>query len=283
MTNNIKYIFITFFIMISSASIVVYAGVDNDIPSCYLANQLPLPKDIDEELFVLSDQTTHVDQNLKQLVMEVIDPHIHPGRAFVISKFSSYAQGRYIYITTAGVLERLLTKDERYDIRSKSLKTFDACMADQKKFGRDLVASSLNKILNNSSSDIAKSDVISSLKEVSDRVKKSTAKRRIVLIVSDMLENSSLTSFYANKTVRKITPEKEMSIAEDNGMLGDFGGAEVYVIGAGTLSADSESKNGIYRNPQVMKALSSFWELWFEKSNAKLIEFGQPALLNPIE
>jgi hypothetical protein len=32
-----------------------------------------------------------------------------------------------------------------------------------------------------------------------------------------------------------------------------------------------------------MFALASFWKTYFEKSNAQLMEFGQPALLNAVK
>jgi len=69
-----------------------------------------------------------------------------------------------------------------------------------------------------------KSDVLASLAEVSRLVKNSTTQKRIVLIVSDMLENSTISSFYANNNARRIDPAKEMNIASKEKMLGDFSG-----------------------------------------------------------
>lgn len=272
-------IFFLMFLFISSPS---FAN-NNGLESCYTEEMKINDERFDTELFVIVDQTTLFNLTLKQSVSDNIQPFMRPGNGVTLIKFSAYKLGQYTDVITAVKFDSEISRDMRNDISKRKLKTFDRCMKVQIKKASYLVGGALKQVFGGASDKLDKSDVLFSLKAVSLRVKKSKAKRKVVLIASDMLENSSLTSFYANKTVRKITPEKEMSIAEDNGMLGDFGGAEVYVIGAGTLSADSESKNGIYRNPQVMKALSSFWELWFEKSNAKLIEFGQPALLNPIE
>lgn len=97
-----------------------------------------------------------------------------------------------------------------------------------------------------------------------------------------MLENSSVTSFYANQAVRQINADKELKLVADNQLYGDFGGARVYVIGAGLLAEDAKHPKGIYRSTQTMQALSKFWTGYFQKSNAELVEFGQPALLNPI-
>lgn len=272
-----------FLILIGLQPIFVIAGINNGIPSCYKANHMPIPKSVMSELFVMVDQTTLLDENLKKQIMVNVDPHIIHGNSFVIGEFSSYAQGRYLNIVSSGRLEQPISEDKRYEISVRLLKNFDSCLASQLQFGRKKSAEGLKMVVSGSSSDIAKSDVISSLKEISDRVKKSTADRKIVLIVSDMLENSSISSFYSSKTVREIDPEKEMANVEKHNLFGDFGDAEVYVIGAGLLPEDSKKKNGSYRPHQVMKPLEGFWQEWFKKSNAKLIEFGQPALLNPIE
>jgi hypothetical protein len=66
---------------------------------------------------------------------------------------------------------------------------------------------------------------------------------------------------------------------EQNQLLADFGGARIYIVGAGILSDDA-SKAKRYRDSQTMQALTTFWRSYFEKSNAHLVEIGQPALLN---
>jgi hypothetical protein len=132
-----------------------------------------------------------------------------------------------------------------------------------------------------SSGEIAKSDVMASLKDIAGKVRQSQAKEKVVLLVSDMLENSSITSFYTSQVVRKIDPAKELGLAQDNQLMADFADARVYVIGAGLLN-DSKNKTA-YRDPKTMLALRSFWQSYFEKSHARLMEFGQPALLNPVQ
>ena len=52
------------------------------------------------------------------------------------------------------------------------------------------------------------------------------------------------------------------------------------MLGAVLLSDDTKNKKAAYRDPKTMSALADFWRTYFEKSNAQLIEFGQPALLN---
>jgi hypothetical protein len=175
-----------------------------------------------------------------------------------------------------------LDKKARDDISKPVLAKFDQCMDIQSKMAAQLLGRSMKAAFSGSSSDIAKSDIFASFKDISIKVRQSTAQEKIVLIASDMLENSSITSFYARQAVRQINPEKELKLATNNQMYGDFGGARVFVIGAGLLAEDARQPKGVYRSPQIMQALSVFWKAWFEKSNAELVEFGQPALLNSI-
>jgi hypothetical protein len=104
------------------------------------------------------------------------------------------------------------------------------------------------------------------------------------LIVFDMLENSSVSSFYSDKgsSVRKIGPAKELKLVAENDLFRDFGGAKVYVIGTGLLPDDA-TKAKKYRDPKTMQALASFWKNYFEKLNGNLVELGQPVLLGPIK
>ena len=47
-------------------------------------------------------------------------------------------------------------------------------------------------------------------------------------------------------------------------------------------AAEDAKATKSYRDPIKMKALTDFWEIYFKKSKAQVIEIGQPALLNPI-
>lgn len=260
----------------------VFAGTDNDVPSCYVANKLPPPA-LEREISVLVDQTTVFDVKLQGNIRENLGRLIKPGVGYVIGDFSSFGQGKYAEVISAGVLEPPISEDARNDISVKLLRNFDACMLGQSKFGLKTAANALNKAMSANNPNLAKSDVLASLKEFSVRVRKSRARDRVVLIASDMLENSSISSFYAKQTVRKISPEKELENAKRSELIGDFGGAKIYIIGAGLLVEDNNNPKGTYRSPEVMGALSKFWSSWFKESNAELVEFGQPALLNPIK
>lgn len=262
-----------------------HAGIVNDIPSCYAANKLTPALASEREFFILVDQTTPLDAGLLQSVRENVGRLVVPGSAFLVASFSSFGQGRYLEILTAGALELPIPTKARDDISVKLLHSFDKCLQDQLGYGQKIAAAALDKAMSGSSPDLARSDVMASLKELSGRVRQSTAREKIILVVSDMLEHSAVSSFYANRNVRLLDPSKEMKTAEAAQQIGDFSGARVFVLGAGLVQEKVAGKNkdsGVYRDPKTLSALKQFWEQYFSRSNAQLIEFGAPALLSPV-
>jgi len=269
----------------SLCGLTAQAGVANDVPSCYVANKLAPPSAAERELFILVDQTTPLDSGLQNAVRENVGRLIAPGSAFLVSSFSSFGQGRYLEILTAGTLEAPIPAKARDDISIKLLHSFDKCMQDQLGYGQKIAAAALEKAMNGSSPDLVRSDVMGSLKELSSRVRQSTAREKVLLVVSDMLEHSSVSSFYANRNVRMLNPAREMKAAEAAQQIGDFSGARVFVLGAGLVqekTADKNKDSGVYRDPKTLGMLRQFWEQYFSRSNAQLIEFGTPALLSPV-
>jgi hypothetical protein len=264
------------------AATTSWAGTTNDVPSCYAANKLKPPASApQQEFFLMVDQTTQLDANLKSLVNENLQRLVKPGSAFTLAEFSAFTQGRYTDVVAHGYLEPPVPVKDRDDISERLLRNFDACMQGQIGYARKLVAGKFVEIESGATNDLAKSDIVASLKDLSDRVRNSPAQDRVVFLVSDMLENSSISSFYSHNAVRKIDPAIELKKVADSSLFGDFGGARVYVLGAGILTEDAD-KSKVYRDPKTMAALRQFWSTWFEKSNAKLVEFGQPALLSPV-
>jgi len=92
------------------------------------------------------------------------------------------------------------------------------------------------------------SDVLASIKPISSLVQNSKERNKIVLIVLDMLDNSSVSIFYTDRdlsVVRKIELAKEMKLGDENQLLGDFFGARFYIIGAGILADGAKQKKVI--------------------------------------
>lgn len=274
--------FVLLFTLSLFTSSLVMAGQMDAIPTCYSAKTTAPSANVATELFVIIDQTTSFDAGLKQSVADNVRPFLRSNQAFSVTQFSAFTQGHYTDVLVSGKLDATLTQKQRDDISKTVLAKYDQCMAMQTKQAARLLGGAMKSAFSVGNNNIAKSDVLASLKDISSKVQQSKADRKIVLLASDMLENSSITSFYAKQAVRKINPEKELKLAADNQMFGDFGGAKVYVIGAGLLAEDAKQAKGVYRSPQTMQALATFWKAWFQKSNAEVVEFGQPALLNPV-
>jgi hypothetical protein len=262
---------------------VALAGPQDAIPTCYDSKLPPRAQTLETELFVAIDQTTPLNGALRQMVADNVKTFLVPNSGFAVMTFSAFTQGHYMEVQVAGKLDPALSPTQRDDISKPALSKFDQCMTRQPQQAAQLIGNAMRTAFEGTSTEIAKSDVLTSMKAISTKVRESTARNKVVLIMSDMLENSSLSSFYADKgkSVRKIDPAKELQIAADNNALADFAGARVYVLGAGLLT-DDVNKTKQYRDPKTMQALSTFWTSYFEKSKGKLVEFGQPALLNPV-
>jgi hypothetical protein len=261
---------------------IALAGNTDAVRSCQDKQLPPFPPTA-HELLVVVDQTTPLSPALQQSVANNIKPFLVAGNSFSVVVFSAYTQGHYTDVLASGKLDALLPAEARNDIAKPVLSKLDQCQQRQPQQAAQAAGQALRAAYQGTSSNIAKSDIYASLKAISSVIKQSAAQDKIVLIVSDMLENSSVANFYAEqgKSVRNIVAAKELRTVEDNHLLADFGGARVYVIGAGLL-ADEVANGKSYRDPKTMQSLQAFWSDYFNKSNAKLVEFGQPALLNPV-
>lgn len=266
-----------------SVSLLAQAA-DQAIPSCYEGKMAEIKTIPSKELFVIIDQTVVLDAGLRQSVANQLRPFLVPGNAFSVFSFSAFTQGKYTELLTSGLLENVIGEKWRRDISKPLLSKMDLCMSQQPVLAGQAAGAALRQAFGGASDAIAKSDVMASLRDISTRVRQSKANQKIVLVVSDMLENSSVTSFYGPiHSVRKIEPERELKLAADNQLLANFAGARIFVIGAGLINADANKSKAAYRDPKTMQALNTFWRGYFDKSQAQLIEFGQPALLNPIQ
>lgn len=249
------------------------------IPSCYTASRIGIAASPPtREVFVLVDQTTPLDARLKAAIRDAVGPLLTPGTGFVVTSFSAFGQGRYAVPIAEGALETTVAAGKRDDLSVRALNALDRCLIKQLRFGRDLAAAAIDTAVAGQSDTLAHSDIVSSLTDFSHRVANSPAPERIVLIASDMLENSGLTSFYAHHSIRRIDPEKELKAVAKANFLADFHGARVYVLGAGLLGGGTDA----YRDPASLRALEMFWDGYFHASHATLVEFGKPMLTRPV-
>ncbi|MES9822948.1 MAG: hypothetical protein ABW127_00790 [Candidatus Thiodiazotropha endolucinida] len=113
---------------------------------------------------------------------------------------------------------------------------------------------------------------------VRDLIGKSEIKNRVLLVYSDVLENSTFTTFFKKGEIRKINPKTEIAKVKEAKMIPDLSGTKVYVIGGGSIG---EGKP--YLESRKLNALQAFWGAFFAASGSILEGFGQPVLLTELK
>jgi hypothetical protein len=263
-----------------------HAGLVNDVPSCYAATHIqPDAHPYDKLAYILVDQTVALDPALEQSVVDNSLRMLQPGSKFVIAEFSAFSQGRYLTVLHTGIIERPLDASRVNSTSIRAAKDLDQCLGQQDGFARSMVARTLAEVMKASTSMLDQSDILMALNTVSAAVAAESAQHKTVFVATDGLENSSVTSFYVRGTVRDINPSKEMSKAVNAHLLGDFGGASVYIVGGAVMppaTLGTKAQRDGYRDPHTLSDLSQFWHDYFGRSNAHLVEFGEPALVEPV-
>lgn len=255
------------------------------LKDCYAESKLQSHASQPEKsTIVLLDETTIFDDLQRHRITDQLIALIQPRTEIKIFSFSAYIGGRYAQPLLDLSFSAPIDEKIRDTIRKPSLAIFDSCMRTQKYNAESLIRRTLTDYYKRSSDKIAKSDIVGTVRDVGASVmSKVSARVKRVLLVSDMLENSDITSFYSKGSVRRIDAKKELTLVEARGMLTDLRDARVFVIGAGIIHTDPSKPNtDQHRDQGTLQALREFWSGYFEKSNARLVEFGQPLLLQPI-
>lgn len=277
---------IVFATTLATASLSAQAGLINDVPSCYKASHYKFESAPYTKLaYILVDQTVVLNPDLQKEAVDNAVRLLGPGTKFVVAKFSAFSQDRYLDVMNTGIAESPMTPAQRNDVPIHTLDNFDACMKGQAGYAVKMVSGGMMLTMNGATSDLAQSDIMMALKTISEVVAHDTAKQKVVFVVTDGLENSSITSFYSKNSVKIIDAEKEMAVASSNNLMGNFGGAKVYMMGVGTMppaKSGTRAEREGYRDPKTLNALDRFWHAYFDKSGAKLVGVGAPSLVSPV-
>lgn len=253
------------------------AAERNDIPSCYafakMEDHRPAPSG--RELVIVVDQTTPLTTDLRQGALRSAVRFIRPGDNVLIYQFSAYMADNYTRLPFEGRMEPSIQGEARDEIGMDSLRKLDKCLDQQQIYFARLFSAKFDGSVGRPEVAIGKSEIMFSLRQIADDLAKRPASRRVVLLVSDLLENSDFGSFYARNALRAIDPAAELAKAQAHRLFADLKGAHVYVLGAGLVPA--HGKEG-YRSGAAIDALQRFWRGYFEQSHATLEAFGAPAL-----
>jgi hypothetical protein len=251
------------------------------VPSCYArvpaAHLTPAPPS--RRLYVIVDQTTTLDPQLTQTLRQNVARLVVPGTAFTIASFSAFRAGHHAGVVASGYVEPPVPPKVRNSVSVPALKQLDSCLKAQAGYGVRAALAGVARAQATGGGAFSQSEIMASLKQLSAPVATLAARDKVVILASDMLEHSSATSFYAHQGLRKIDPAAELRKAAENGLIANFGGARVFVIGAGVLPPQSKDAG---RTIQALNALESFWTAWFRQSQARVGAFGRPDLVQPI-
>ena len=262
------------------------AGLVDDVPSCYAVTHIqPATVPYDKLIYILVDQTVQLPPDLEQSVVNNALRMVQPGSKFVIAEFSAFSQHRFLQVIHTGIVESPLAASRVNFTPITAARMLKRCLVVQMAYARRMVAMTLAKIMKASSSSLEYSDIMLALKTVSTAVAVDPAHEKTVFVVTDGLENSSVTSFYANDTVRDINPSAELAKAAAAHLFGNFHRASVYFLGGAVMppvSQSSTTQRAGYRDPAILRDLKIFWRDYVANSNACLVEFGEPALTRPV-
>lgn len=252
---------------------------------CYELAKIPQEKRINNSHTVLLlDETTVFDAAQRKHIVERVMPLLAEGSTLEVISFSAFSQGRY---STPGIKVHLaapLDDSTKMDTRKNIVKNFEVCLILGQRNAVKALEAQMEEYFSKASSELARSDIVGVLKEVGDNImSRVTAREKRVVLVSDMLENSDLSSFYSKGLPREIKPADEFARVKAKGMTTDLRHAKVWVIGAGVVPVSDKKVLQSYRSSAVMAGLKSFWTQYFEESNAVMAGFGQPLLLAPIK
>ena len=259
------------------APLLAVAGERNDIPDCYSYAKVGeyRPAQSGRELTVIIDQTIPMPEVIQKATWAQVQRFVQPGDKVRLYGFSAFVPGQFMQLRFAGELNRGIDDKVRNNVGMQSLRTFDTCLTEQRSFFNKTLGKVFVTTLREASEDIARSEIFHSLREIGNDLGQQPAQERVVLLVSDMLENSDFGSFYANNRIRDLQPAAELKRVADKGLFADLQGARVYVVGAALVTKDIKQA---YRSGKTIQALEDFWKGWFAGSNAQLVAFGAPSL-----
>lgn len=249
-----------------------------EVPSCYAiveTGQTSLKAK--RELVIVIDQTAKFDAGLQETANQKIQKFLKPGDRVVIMSFSAYVKDRYSEIVLDATLDQDIPDNKKFTTGKVVLAKMAKCLQEQESATRNLVAGHLKKIFDGASTNLPNTELLGTLTMLSrELLSAKKADHQYMMIVSDMLEHSATTSFYANNKVRRIEPEREIEKVRAAGMIGSLQGIDIYVHGAGYTD------DGRYRSSIEMKAIEEFWRRWIGASGGTLRGYGAPSLLGDI-
>jgi hypothetical protein len=249
-----------------------------EVPSCYVGADVSLKAPpIKRELFIVIDQTTKFDVSLQETANQKIQKFLRAGDRVVLVSFSANAKDRYSEVVLDGRLDEDIPDNQKFTTGKLVIAKIAKCLREQEAAVRQLMAGYLQRVFAAATTNLPNTELLGTLSALSkDMIGTHAETKKYVLVISDMMEHSALTSFYANNKARKIDPTAELAKVKSAGMVGTLSQVSFYVHGAGF------SEDGRYRSALEMNAIEEFWRQWIALSGGALRGYGTPSLFNEI-
>lgn len=234
-------------------------GVDNK----YLKNDF-----YSTEVYLLIDKSTYFSQKDKDTVLKKISPFIKSNTKINVYSFTEYGKDSKNENFGSYYIYSNLTNNEEDDISRSKVKKITHCLNEVKIFTYNGIKNGLEKGTRKKEDNISKSEILRNLKIYSkNNIRYSKAKRKVVVIMSDMLENSKHISFYKNGLVKLLDINKELELVKKRNLLAAFNDSEIYVYGLGSVEVNSSKEDN--RDSDVLDNLADFWDEYFVSSGGR--------------
>nr|VFK61794.1 MAG: hypothetical protein BECKTUN1418D_GA0071000_11603 [Candidatus Kentron sp. TUN] len=257
------------------------------VESCYdrisAASDRPTPERV---LYVLIDQTTpwikqntskvekgtdHISEHIAEHISRLVSSWPGPGDIVYAVNFSAISEGRDVTEAFA-VQADGLPPESADNWRQSQIRAFKACFRNQLLRARITIKRRMRYLLEQADSSIRRSEILQSLHRfATTRLQQHPNAEITILIASDLLENSSVMSFYQGGNTFEIDDGSALEYTNQARLIPDFHGAKIFGIGLGFGS-------NLFKSFREMQSVTDFWEGYFKHSNGKLIELGRPTL-----
>ncbi len=218
-------------LLLLAAAAPADAALVNQIPSCYTANHYRFasapPRHL---LYVLIDQAGQLSPTLQKSVIDNINHALGPATKFVIAEFSRTTKNHYLRVLYTGIVESPMSTEERDNVPVSSLQGFASCMRGQAMYAVHMADTTAEHALQAAAGGADQpNNILISLKTIAPVIAQDPAAKKVLFLISDAIEDSSFGNFSAGIP----NPTQMVQRARTHGLLADFGGARVFVLGAG--------------------------------------------------
>jgi len=247
------------------------------VASCYgpINYGKPFKSDVDRALYIFIDQTTPLTGKMRDQVSQLVKHWGRPGDLAKIVRFSANFRGLQPELIFSQRVEKNPDDAYLFQLRWRDKRVLRECLAIQQETFVQAFRKGLTEALSGINSEIPKTDLLNSLKQLSKLVVLAgEAKTQNILLISDGMENSSLMSFYKQGKINTINARKLIATVRRQGLIANWKSSNIYMVGLG-LAADSKD----YISMSTAKSLYQFWERYFIEGNGRIQAIGSPGLL----